>query len=296
MQKAPVSVLIPTKNEARNLPSTLEALSWADQIIVFDSYSSDDTIEIAKKHGCEVHQRTFDNFADHKNWALQNLDFRNPWILILDADEKVPPALAEEIRAICLGDSSCDAYYVARQILVDGAWLKYAGKYPDYNIRLFRKRKARYERRIVHEHMVADGRIGTLKNHLVHIDAKGTYRYIERHNQYAEMEAVEAWITLHANPSGDGLAGVLWARRNERRRLLKNFAYQYLPFRPVLVFLYLYLFRLGFIMGKAGIKTCALRMFYEYMVDLYLEELKDPASPVAVKYKSYIEERGASSR
>jgi glycosyltransferase involved in cell wall biosynthesis len=296
MQKALVSVLIPTKNEARNLPSTLEALSWADQIIVFDSHSSDDTVEIAKRYGCEVSQRVFDNFADHKNWALQNLEFRNPWILILDADEKIPAALAEEISAICLGASSADAYYVARKILVDGVWLKHAGKYPDYNIRLFRNGKARYERRIVHEHMIADGRIGTLKNHLVHIDAKGTYRYIERHNQYAEMEAVEAWITLHSGPAVQSLGGVLRARRNERRRLLKNFAYQYLPFRPILVFLYLYVFRLGFVMGQAGIKTCALRMFYEYIVDLYLEELKDPDSPVAVKYKGYIEERCASAR
>lgn len=295
MQKVPVSVLIPTKNEALNLPSTLEALSWADQIIVFDFFSGDDTVAIAKKYGCEVRQRTFDNFADHKNWALQNLDFRNPWILILDADEKVPPALTGEIRAVCAGSPPYVAYYVARQIWVDGVWLKHAGKYPDYNIRLFRKGAARYERRIVHEHMLVDGPVGTLKNHLVHVDAKGTYRYIDRHNQFAEMEAVEAWIAIHAARMRQGPDTPLM-RKNEQRRRLKNFAYQYLPFRPVLVFLYLYIVKLGFVMGRAGLKTCALRMFYEYMIDLYLDELKDPASPISTKYKNYIEERRASSR
>lgn len=286
--KVPISVLIPTKDEERNLPSTLEAVAWADQVIVFDSYSTDRTEEIARAAGCDFQQREFDNFADHKNWALSHLEFRHDWILIIDADEKVPPALAEEIRAIVRAVPECDAYYVARQIWVDGVWLKHAGKYPDYQMRLFRRGMARYERRIVHEHMVTEGRVGFLKNHLVHIDAKGTERYIARHSRYAEMEAVEAYIAIRTAGAGDAAQG---ARQNALRRRLKTFAYRKLPFRPVLVFVYLYVARLGFLMGRAGVKTCVLRMFYEYMIDLYLEELDDLDSPVAVKYRAYIADR-----
>lgn len=289
MTKAAVSVLIPTKDEERNLPSTLDSLGWTDEVVVFDSFSSDRTVSIARERGCEVHQRVFDNFADHKNWALRNVPFRNDWILILDADEKVSPELRDEILALCGGTATCDGYYIARQIWVDGVWLKYAGKYPDYQLRLFRKGRAWYERRIVHEHMLVDGKVGYLKTPLVHIDAKGVSRYIDRHNRYAEMEAVEALIAIRtAARSAIGHGTVA------QRRRLKIVAYRHLPFRPLLVFLYTYVFRLGFLMGRAGLKTCVLRMFYEYMIDLYLEELQDPSSPSSVKYGAYIAERCAA--
>jgi glycosyltransferase involved in cell wall biosynthesis len=289
-EKLPVSVLVPTKDEERNLPSTLGHLGWAEQIIVFDSFSTDGTMAVARAAGAEIFQREFDNFADHKNWALDNLHFRNDWILIVDADEKVPASLVDEIRLICAQAPPYEAYYVARQIWVDGVWLKHAGKYPDYQLRFFRKGKARYERRIVHEHMIVDGRTGFLASHLVHVDEKGTRRYIERHNNYAEMEAVEAYIARHSREKSPPSAT---ARIYEKRRTLKLFAYRSLPFRPLFVFLYLYVFRLGFVMGKAGLKTCVLRMFYEYMIDMYLDEVRDQSSPIHVKYRDYIDERCA---
>lgn len=289
MTKTPVSVLIPTKDEELNLPSTLESLTWADQIIVFDSFSQDKTHEIAAKFGCEFYQRKFDNFSDHKNWALDNLSFRNPWILILDADEKVSESLAGEIYEICSSEPRFSAYYIARQIWVDGLWLKYAGCFPDYNIRLLRRGSARYEPRIVHEHMLVDGATGYLANPIVHVDKKGTYRYVERHNKYAEMEAVEAHIAMLEKmcPSAIGHP----QRFYNRRRTMKLYSYRYMIFRPVLVFLYMYIYKRGFLMGKVGIKICILRMFYEYMIDLYLMELRDHNSPVYQKYRSYIAER-----
>lgn len=291
MMKIPVSVLIPTKNEERNLPTTLEMLRHFDEIIVFDSFSADRTRAIAESFGCSFYQRVFDNFSDHKNWALRNIPFRHEWILILDADEKVSAELAEEISVIVSESRAYNAYYVARQIWVDGVWLKHAGKYPDYNLRLFRRGHAWYERRIVHEHMLTDGPVGFLKNHLVHVDDKGTSRYVERHNRYAEMEAVEALIAIRSAAGDGSFWGAFRSRTYERRRLLKVFAYRYLPFRPALVFIYLYVFRLGFLMGRVGFKTCELRRFYEYLIDLYLEELEDPQSPVSLRYGDYIRQR-----
>jgi glycosyltransferase involved in cell wall biosynthesis len=290
MSGTPVSVLIPTKDEERNLPSTLDALGWADEIVVFDSYSSDGTLALARQRGCTVVQREFDNFSDHKNWALDHIPFHNAWVLILDADEKVSPELAREIGAICADVASFDGYYIPRQIWVDGVWLKHAGKYPDYQLRLFRKGRARYERRIVHEHMLVEGRIGYLANPLVHVDDKGIHRYIERHNRYAEMEAVEAFITARVGVREAAL-GEAGRGYVEYRRRLKNFAYRHLPFRPLLVFFYTYVLKGGFLMGRAGLKNCALRMFYEYMINLYLAELANPASPAAIKYGRYIDER-----
>lgn len=292
MTKVPISILIPTKDEERNLPSTLESLKWADQVIVFDSYSEDRTPAIAKRFGCDFHQRKFDNFSDHKNWALDNLSFRHHWILILDADEKVSPALENEIREICAKHQVFDAYYIARQTWMDGVWLKYAGCFPDYNIRLLQKGKARYERRIVHEHMLVDGNVGFLENPIVHIDKKGINRYVDRHNKYAEMEAVEAYIEILnqnkplASPD---------RKVHLKRRRLKTISYKYLIFRPVFVFIYMYVFKLGFVMGKTGIKICTLRMFYEYVIDLYLNEIRNHSSPTFQKYRAYIEERSSET-
>lgn len=290
MTRVPVSILIPTKDEERNLPTTLDALHWADEIIVFDSFSSDGTVALARQRGCVVFQREFDNFSDHKNWALDHIPFRNSWILILDADEKVSPALADEIAATCVDAKAADGYYIPRQIWVDGVWLKRAGKYPDYQLRLFKRGRARYERRIVHEHMLVEGRVGYLKTPLVHVDDKGIHRYIERHNRYAEMEAVEALIASRLE-ARDATLGAAGTGHVQRRRRLKNFAYRHVPFRPLLVFVYTYVLKGGFLMGRAGLKNCVLRMFYEYMIDLYLAELADPASPAALKYTAYIEER-----
>jgi glycosyltransferase involved in cell wall biosynthesis len=291
MTKTPISVLIPTKDEERNLPSTLECLDWVDQIVVFDSFSSDNTVSIAGRRGCDVYQRQFDNFADHKNWALRNIPFRNDWILILDADEKVSRELRDEIAALCGRTGDCNGYYIARQIWVDGIWLKYAGMYPDYQLRFFKKGSAWYEPRIVHEHMIVYGRIGYLTNPLVHIDGKGVQRYIERHSRYAEMEAVEAFIVGRTA----ACRAVFPDGPVARRRRLKTLAYRHLPFRPLMVFLYSYVIKLGFLMGRTGLKVCALRMFYEYMIDLYLRELEDRTSPIFVKYGAYIEERVGSS-
>jgi glycosyltransferase involved in cell wall biosynthesis len=291
MTKVPVSVLIPTKDEERNLPSTLESLTWADQIVVFDSYSEDGTRSIAERFGCDFFQREFDNFSDHKNWALDNLPFRHPWILILDADEKVSPALKGEIREICVKSPEFDAYYIARQTWIDGVWLKYAGCFPDYNIRLLQKGRARYERRIVHEHMLVDGAVGFLKNPIVHIDKKGTHRYVDRHSKYAEMEAVEAYIEILKQTRTNSVLDQ--KKIHLKRRRLKIISYKYLIFRPVFVFIYMYVLKLGFVMGKTGLKICTLRMFYEYMIDLYLTEIQDHSSPIFQKYRAYIQQRSS---
>jgi glycosyltransferase involved in cell wall biosynthesis len=283
-RKAPVSVLICTKNEERNLSACLESVSWADDCVVLDSFSDDDTVTIAGRGGARVVQREFDNFSAHKNWALDTIDFRHDWILIVDADERVTPELAREIAALVSGSPPHQGYYVARQNWFAGVWIRHGGWYPDWNLRLLRRGQGRYEPRLVHEHILLNGPPGYLQHPLIHYDYKGIERYFDRHNVYSSLEAVEAFRTLNA-PGPEGLPASLWAKGPGRRRFLKNLAYKYLPGRALFKFIWMYFFRLGFLDGRMGFRFCVLHTFHDYQISLKLEELRDPHSPMSQKYR-----------
>ena len=285
----PVSVLIPTKNEERNLDACLASVEWAGERVVFDSFSDDRTLEIAAEHGAKIVQRPFDDFATHKNWALAEIPFAHPWVLLLDADERATPELAAEISRLLDDQPAHDGYHLARKVFWRGRWLKHGGRYPDYSIRLIRLGRARYERRLVHEHMVVEGSTGYLRQPLLHDDDKGVERYIERHNHYSTLEAVE--VLRAETGDGDGLSPDLRRRGPQRRRALKQWAYRHLPARPLFVFLYLYLIRLGFLDRRAGFDSALLRAIYEYQIDLKLNELRIPTSPLAMRWQPPREER-----
>lgn len=297
----PVSILIPTRNEERNLPGCLEAVAWCDDVVVFDSLSEDTTLEIARAHGARIVQRPFDDFATHKNYAIDTIDFRHEWLLIVDADERVTPELREEIgQRLAKFSGALEepvGFYIARKNLFAGKWIRHAGMFPDWQLRLFRRKRARYEQRIVHEHMVVDGAVDFLREPFIHHDYKGIERYLQRHEVYASLEAVETWRTLFHDPnnshgamSGRRLIGASLARKGpHRRRALKQFAYRYLPARALAVFLYMYFIRLGFLDGRIGLRYCLLRTFYEYQIDLKLKELAQEGSPMREKYRHLIE-------
>jgi glycosyltransferase involved in cell wall biosynthesis len=283
--KTPVSVLICTKNEERNLGACLESVSWAEDCIILDSYSVDATVNIARERGARVVQREFDNFSAHKNWALDHLDFKHDWILIVDADERVTTALAREIATVINGLPTCHGYYLPRQNWFAGTWIKHGGRYPDWNLRLLRRGRGRYETRLVHEHILLEGPPGYLQNPLIHYDYKGIERYFDRHNVYSSLEAVEAYRTLTALDQPGGLPADFWAKGPARRRFLKNLAYRYLPGRALFKFIYMYFWKLGFLDGRMGFRYCLLQTFYDYQISLKMEELRDPQSPLSQKYK-----------
>jgi glycosyltransferase involved in cell wall biosynthesis len=283
--KSPLSVLICTRNEERNLGACLESVSWADDCVVLDSYSDDNTVTIAREGGARVVQRQFDNFSAHKNWALDHLDFRYDWILIVDADERVTPELAREIAALVNGKPPHHGYYLARQNWFAGTWIRHGGWYPDWNLRLLRRGRGHYEPRLVHEHILLEGPPGFLKNPLIHYDYKGIERYFDRHNLYSSLEAVEAYRILTGPEQPLGLKAVMQSRGPERRRFLKNLAYRYLPTRALIKFCWMYFIKLGFLDGRMGFRYCLLHTFYDYQISLKLEELRDPQSPMSQKYK-----------
>ena len=233
-------------------------------------------------------QRQFDNFSTHKNWALDHVDFAHEWVLIVDADERVSPALAREIAGAVARPGEICGYYLARQNYFGGTWIRYGGWYPDFNLRLLKRGRGRYEARLVHEHMLLQGPAGHLENPLIHHDYKGIERYFDRHNVYSSLEAVEARRTLMTPGQARGLPALLGARGPERRRFLKNLAYRHLPARSLFKFIWMYLIKLGFLDGRMGFRYCLLHTFYEYQVSLKLNELQDPDSPMSQKYRDLL--------
>jgi glycosyltransferase involved in cell wall biosynthesis len=269
----PVSVLVPTLDEELNLPDCLDSLGWADEVFVVDSFSRDGTVEIARSRGATVVQHAFESYSRQKNWALSTLDFRNQWVLIVDADERVTPELRCEIERE-LTSPRCDGYYVNRRFIFLGAWIRHAGWYPSWNLRLFRHRLGRYDDREVHEHVVLNGRVGYLRSDLLHLDLRGLEAYIARHNRYSSLEAQARLKAERDAPDRAKLPVSLLASPVQRKRFLRERVWPRVPAKPLALFVYMYVLRRGFLDGRAGLALCVFHTFQEFMVGLKLAELR----------------------
>lgn len=265
-----VSVLILTLNEQANIGSCLESLSWCDDIVVLDSFSTDQTCSIAQQRGARIVTRSFDNWSAHQNWAVGNIDFRHPWVLYLDADERCPEDLRDEVLRRALPDAPESAFRVRRKDFFMGRWLKHAQLYPTWLVRVFRPQHIRYER-LVNPVAIIEGPTGELRSHIVHYPfSHGVSHWIARHNRYSDMEAVEASKARE----GRAVGAALWSRDpNDRRRALKDIFFR-LPARPLVKFLYYYGWRRGFLDGRAGFTYATLQSFYEYMITCKSFELE----------------------
>ncbi len=266
-----VSVFVLTLNEEINIGACLDSLSWCDDIVVLDSLSTDRTREMATERGARVFTRKFDNWSAHQNWAVSNIDFRHPWVLYLDADERCDEELRDEVLRRALPDAPESGFRVRRKDFFMGRWLKHAQLYPSWFVRLFRPERIHYER-LVNPVALVDGPMGELEGHIIHFPfSHGVGHWIARHNRYSDMEAIEAQKV--SDGQGDRTAS-LWARDpNERRRALKDLFFR-LPARPLIKFLYYYGWRRGFLDGKAGFTYASLQSVYEYMILCKSAELR----------------------
>jgi glycosyltransferase involved in cell wall biosynthesis len=266
-----VSVLILTLNEEINLPGCLESVAWSDDIVVFDSFSTDRTVEIAQAAGARVIQRKFDNYAAQRNAALTEVAYRHPWVLMVDADERWPVHIFEEIK-VCIGQGNGEVSlaHFRRKDMFLGKWLRRSTGYPTWSGRLVRAGHVSVERDINEEYHT-DGKKAYLKSHFIHYPFnKGIAHWFDKHNRYSSMEAE----TLVKEMQGAlALRQLFSSDPTVRRKCLKQLAYR-LPCRPFLVFCYLYFFRMGFLDGSPGLTYCRLRAIYEYMIDLKVKELR----------------------
>jgi glycosyltransferase involved in cell wall biosynthesis len=267
-----ISVLVLTKNEEGDLPGCLDSVAWSDDVHVFDSHSEDRTVQIALERGASVRQRRFDGYASQRNAALRECPFRNPWTLILDADERVPDPLRREMLAFAAAAPLPEvaACRIRRRDFLWGAWLKHAQISP-YYIRLVRPERVRY-RREVNEVLEASGTIVDLAEPFDHFPfSKGFAHWFAKHNAYSSMEA-EQVLKSRAGAAPASVAKALLARDfNERRFHQKELFYR-LPARPLLKWLYMMGIRGAFLDGRAGIAYAALQAIYEYMIVLKTRE------------------------
>lgn len=271
--KLPITVLIATKNEAVNLPKCLSALSEFERVVLLDSNSHDSTPEIAERFGAEIVQFSYaGGYPKKRQWALDTLDLRTGWVLLLDADEVVPEALSREIRAAIGSDTASTGYLIKKGFHFFGRRFRYGG-FSHAAVLLFRTGSGKFEHLLdelslgtldmeVHERIIIDGAIGELATPLIHEDYKGLEAYIDRHNKYSTWEAAVRSKFLNSGEWGESsIRPRLFGNTQERRRWLKKIAMR-VPGEAWLWFLYHYVFRLGFLEGRAGFVASQIRSQY----------------------------------
>jgi len=268
-----ISVLILTKNEQQDLPACLESVRWSDDIHVYDSYSSDGTVGIARKMGARVVQREFDNWSSHQNWGLRNIAFTHPWVLYIDADERVTPELAASLLAAVQSPGDNIAFRIRRRDFWGKRWLKHV-QMSSYYLRLFRPEKMRYER-LVNPISIPDGPVREIDGYLDHYPFnKGTTYWLDRHNSYSSLEAQQIQRNRATNKEFSLGQALFAADQSERRFHQKELFYR-MPARPLLKFLLLYVGKRGFLDGRPGFRYALLQSFYEYMIVLKTKELSE---------------------
>ena len=262
-----ISVVILTYNEESTLGPCLDSVSWCDDVIVFDSHSTDRTREIAAEHRARVVQRTFDDFASQRNAALAE-PLKYSWVLMLDADERVPPELAREMASAVAVAGAVGAFRMRRKDFWGTRWLRRSSGYPTWFARLMRVTRVRVSRP-VNESFEVDGQCGVLTSHLLHYPfLKGLSWWIDRHNRYSSSEAK---ISVIERRESIRILSLFASDPATRRRALKLLSHR-VPVRPVAVFAYLYVLRGGFLDGIPGLRFVLLRTWYEFMIDLKMTE------------------------
>jgi len=282
----PVSVIVPVRNEARNLPRCLESLAAVGEVYVIDSQSTDDTVAIAQSHGAKVVQFHYaGGWPKKRQWAMDTLPLAFDWILLLDADEVLTPELAAEIWH-ALRNSEVNGYSIRLQMYFLGRILRHCDA-SFWKQSLFRKGRGRFECRLkdqdasmadieIHEHVVVDEPTVKLRNALVHHNVDSLSRYILKHNEYSNWEA-RVLLQPEGDSNFEAVRPDLFGTQAQRRRWLKRNLYR-LPGSPVLLFLYRYVFRLGFLDGVPGLIYCTFQAVQMFHTKAKIYELQDGRS------------------
>ncbi|MCW8139676.1 MAG: glycosyltransferase family 2 protein [Planctomycetota bacterium] len=265
--------MVLTRDEELHLPACLAALTWCDDVVVLDSLSTDATEAIAREAGARFVQHPFEGFGAQRNWALDHVEDLREWVLFLDADERVPSALAEEVRAATrAAPADVAAFRVRRRFHLWGRWLRRSALYPTWVVRLVRRGRVRYVDRGHAETQVVDGHVDRLEEDLIDENLRGLEAWFARQNRYSSQEAAreEAEGTPGLLPA---LRGLLAADPLERRASARQLARR-LPVRGGWSLLHAYVLRGGFLEGRDGWNLCLMRAIYEQMIEIKRHDLR----------------------
>jgi glycosyltransferase involved in cell wall biosynthesis len=282
--KLPITILIAARNEEKNIGRCLNSLTPAARVLLIDSQSQDQTEALARRQGAEVIQFYHrGGYPKKRQWALDSIPIHTPWVFLLDADEAVPDPLWAEIEDVLNQSGGPDAYLITKGFHFMGRRFRYGG-FSHKAVLLFRRGKGRFEEIIsedpsgldmeVHERLLVEGKLGSLKTPLIHEDFKGLEAYISRHNQYSSWEAkVRQGLLNSRNGAFPTIHPRLFGNHQERRRFFKMIAMR-VPFEPQLWFFYHYILRLGLLEGKPGRIASQIRGSYISQVRARLDALK----------------------
>jgi glycosyltransferase involved in cell wall biosynthesis len=279
-QRTPISVVVLTFNEERNLPACLTSVAgWAEQVFVVDSGSTDGTVAIAERLGALVVRHPFETHARQWQWALRELPIRTTWVLALDADQRVTPELAAEItRELSSGqDTGMQGYFVTRKQIFRGRWIRHGGYYPKYLLKLFRRSAVSVDPRdLVDHHFTVAGAVARLREDIVE-DNRNEARiadWVAKHNRYATLQARQELAATSGTSAVR--AADAFGSPDDRTRWMKGI-WRRLPLfvRPCAYVFYRYVLRLGFLDGKEGFIFHVLQGFwYRLLVDINIDELR----------------------
>jgi glycosyltransferase involved in cell wall biosynthesis len=257
-----LSVLVFTKDEEIHLERCLQSVARSDEVVVVDSFSTDRTRQIAERAGARFIQHEFTQLGAQITWTLQNVPLKNPWTLILDADEVVPPALWDEmLEKTASAGPGTSAFRLRRRFHWRGKWVPRSSQYPAWLIRLVRVGKARYDNEGHSETQQIDGAVDSLENDLIDENLKGLDAFRARQKKYAAQEAKFEAQTDQRVECGKLFSADPIQRRMEAKKLMRS-----LPFRGFFLWMYLYLWRGGFLEGSRGWELCLEKARYQAQI------------------------------
>jgi glycosyltransferase involved in cell wall biosynthesis len=263
----PVSIVVLSRDEEANIGQCLASVKWADQIVVLDSGSSDKTVPIARSLGADVIEQSWLGFSAQREFALRQSVIRHDWVYFVDADQWISPQLAAEV-AIRIQTASCVAFSQRLRLVFQGTWIRHCGWYGgSWNVQLMDRRYAKYDGSILGERVCVDGPIERLDNDIVDDDGKGLAAWLHKHVRYAQLEAE---CRGPSTPLPERVRALRYTTRGNSRPLaravLKDVLFPSVPAKPVTLFLYMYLMRLGVLDGRAGLRFCFYHAWYEATV------------------------------
>jgi glycosyltransferase involved in cell wall biosynthesis len=263
----PLTVIILTKNEAVNIERCIASAGWASQIVVVDSESTDDTVHRAASAGADVVVEPWRGFGAQREFALRLPLIEHDWVYFADADEWFSEPLAAEVST-AIQNSGFDAYTQRLRLVFLGRWIRHCGWYRgSWVVRLMRRSKAYYSIESTGERARVES-VGTLKNDIIDDDRKGLATWLHKHVKYAELEADRAapamsfrsrWRAFQSRGTSD--------TRPVARAIAKDLLLPHIPGKPLAIFLYMFVFRLGFLDGKTGLIFCLYHAWYRLTID-----------------------------